>query len=139
MSDPTPAVRAVTYERDEHRCVSCGTLGPLQYQHRRAEGMGGRLARPQLVEGLTTCALCNAGYEGHLQATALEMGWKVRVWVVERGLAADVPVFYAWEGRWHRLTSGAGNEQLRVPILRAEAVRMMLAVYGDDYWKGGAS
>lgn len=129
MSDPSPVVRAVTYERDEHRCVSCGTIGPLQYQHRRAKGMGGRVAAARLEEGVTSCGICNPGYEGHLQALALAMGWKVRSWVVEQRRASDVPVFYAWEGRWCRLTV----EGERKPILRSEAMRMMRDVYGDEY------
>lgn len=135
MSSPTPAVRAVTYERDDHRCVSCGTLGPIQYQHRAAEGMGGRLARPRLEEGLTACALCNAGYEAHLQARALARGWKVRRWVVEQGKAAEVPVRYALGG-WFLLST----DGVRIPISRARAVEMMHAVYGDEWneWEAAA-
>lgn len=135
MSTPTPAVRAVTYERDEHRCVSCGTLSPIQYQHRAAEGMGGRLARPRLEEGLTTCAICNAGYEAHLQTRALARGWKVRRWVVQQGKAAEVPVRYALAG-WMQLTS----DGRRVPITRELAVEMMRAVYGPEWdeWEKAA-
>lgn len=129
MSDPTPAVRAVTYERDDHRCVSCGTIHGLQYQHRAAEGMGGYPPRPTLPEGLTSCGTCNPSYENTLQALALKCGWKVRRWVRDRGLAHLVPVLYAWEGRWCRLT----RDGERVSITRASAMRMMREVYGDEW------
>lgn len=43
MSAPTPAVRTATYDRDNHRCVSCGSTGPLQYQHRAAVRADARL------------------------------------------------------------------------------------------------
>lgn len=132
MTTPTPVVRAVTYERDDHRCVSCGTLATITYQHRAAEGMGGRKARPRLEEGLTACALCNAAYEGSLQVRALAYGWKVRRFVVEQGLAAQVPVRYALCG-WHLLF----NDGRRVPISEGTAVDMMRAVYGLvwDEWR----
>jgi hypothetical protein len=118
-------VRAVTYERDSHRCVSCGALSPLQYQHRRAEGMGGRKAAPTLVEGLASCPLCNPRYEDTQQAVALAHGWKVRSWVRDMGA---VPVFYAWEGRWCVLVGGE-----RRPVSRAVAMEMMRDVYGDAW------
>lgn len=132
MTTPTPVVRAVTYERDDHRCVSCGTLATITYQHRAAEGMGGRKARPRLEEGLTACALCNAAYEGSLQVRALAYGWKVRRFVVEQGLAAQVPVRYALSG-WHLLF----NDGRRVPIKEGTAVDMMRTVYGPvwDEWR----
>lgn len=132
MTTPTPVVRAVTYERDDHRCVSCGTLATITYQHRAAEGMGGRKARPRLEEGLTACAVCNAAYEGFLQVRALAYGWKVRRFVVEQGLAAQVPVRYALSG-WHLLF----NDGRRVPIKEGTAVEMMRTVYGPvwDEWR----
>lgn len=129
MVAPTALVRAQTYERDRYRCVSCGAIEPLEYQHRAAEGMGGRAARPLLTEGITSCAFCNAGYEGNLQALALASGWKVRRFVVEQGIAGLVPVLYAWEGQWCTLSrTGA-----RSPISVTEAMAMMADVYGPGW------
>lgn len=125
VSGPTARIRRETYERDGGRCVSCGAV-TLTYQHRAAEGMGGRLARPGIVEGLAACALCNGRFEGDLQGEALALGWKVKRWVVEQSIAQFVPVFYAWERSWCRLTL----DGRRVPILRMEALAMMRRVYG---------
>lgn len=135
MSAPTPATRAVTYERDEHRCVSCGTLGPLQYQHRAAEGMGGRTAAPLLDEGVTSCATCNPRYEGDWQTRALVRGWKVRRWVVEQSIAYRVPVFVHMHG-WVLLDREGG----RTPISAGRARGLMVEVYGDEYleWEQAA-
>ncbi len=129
MTEPTPVVRAVTYERDEHRCVSCGALSPLQYQHRAAEGMGGRKRRPRLEEGVASCASCNPRYESDLQARALACGWKVRRWVAEQGLTALVPVFYAWAHRWAVLGTDGG----RTWISDREALGMLREVYGEEF------
>ena len=125
MSDPTPVVRAVTYERDGHRCVSCGAR-VLQYQHRRAVGMGGSKIRPRLEDGLTSCGICNPAYEGRLQAAALRYGWKVKSWVKSPEL---VPVFYPLEHNWYELTA----EGQRLRISQARAMEMMTAVYGEQY------
>lgn len=135
MSKPTPATRAVTYERDGRRCVSCGTLGPLQYQHRAAEGMGGKAAAPLLDEGVTSCALCNPKYEGVWQTRALVAGWKVRRWVVEQGIAYRVPVFVHMHG-WVLLDREGG----RTAISAARARGLMVEVYGDEYleWEQSA-
>ncbi|HLP66363.1 MAG TPA: hypothetical protein VK181_02465 [Rhizobium sp.] len=81
MSTPTPAVRAETYERDDHRCVSCGAFSPLEWNHREASGHGGRGKKaPELTpaDGVTLCTLCNNGIEGHMQDRALALGWKIR-------------------------------------------------------------
>lgn len=130
MADPTPVVRAVTYERDQHRCVSCGATSNLQYQHRDAVGMGGSKIRPVLEEGLTSCAFCNEAYEHTLQKVALKYGWKVRGWVKERHETLSVvPVYFLPERTWFRLT----REGSRVRLARAEAMAMMHAVYGVQY------
>lgn len=126
MSDPTPKIRLATYERDEHRCASCGAPAPLQYQHRAAVGMGGNPVRPLIFEGLTSCAVCNPAYEHRLQARALVLGWKVRRWVQTRGLVDRVPVFYVWERRWCVL----GRDGGRVPISAAQAEVLLVDVYG---------
>lgn len=133
MSAPTRAVRAAVYERDGNRCIACGAIAPLEFQHRRAEGMGGRLQFPTIVEGLCACSADNTGFEGHLQRLALYRGWKVRSWVVQRGLTAAVPVFYGWEGRWCRLTP----DGRRVAISQRRAVRMMREVYGQEWDEWG--
>lgn len=130
MSAPSPVVRAVTYERDGHRCVSCGSFGPLQYQHRAAEGMGGRLAVPRLDEGLTSCAICNPAYEDGMQALALVRGWKVRRFVVEQGIAYRVPVLYVPERTWFVVST----DGKRSPILRARVDGLMTEVYGEHSW-----
>lgn len=129
MSDPTPATRAVTYERDGHRCVSCGAWVQLQYQHRAAVGMGGSKIRPLFVDGLTSCAICNPAYEHELQAQALRFGWKVPSWVRDRDRMADVPVYYLLERTWCRLRLDGG----RVRISRARAMQLMHEVYGESY------
>lgn len=126
MSDPTQKIRLATYDRDEHRCASCGAEAPLQYQHRAAEGMGGYPVRPLVFEGLTSCAVCNPAYEHRLQPLALASGWKVRRWVRDRGMTDRVPVFYAWERRWCVLTWGGE----RVPVSAAQAEALLVDVYG---------
>jgi hypothetical protein len=129
MSDPTPVTRAVTYERDNHRCATCGTIRNLQYQHRAAVGAGGSKIRPGLVDGITSCAICNPAYEGRLQAMALRYGWKVRSWVRDRDLMGDVPVYYLVERKWYQLTA----EGERKHITTQRAMWLMHAVYGDQY------
>jgi hypothetical protein len=126
VSEPTLAVRKQTYRRDGFRCISCGAWSGLQYQHRRAEGMGGRAARPGMVDGLTSCALCNPGYEGALQRVALKHGWKVRSWVSDR---SRVPVWYALERCWYRLAKDGSRER----VSRSEAMGMMRDVYGPAW------
>lgn len=136
MSDPTPVVRAVTYERDEHRCVSCGATVHLQYQHRLAVGMGGSKRRPRYEEGITSCAICNPRYESDLQILALRYGWKVKK--VKRAVEhpEDVPVFFPMERIWYRLTTSGS----RWPLSEREALTMMRAVYGPEYaeWEQAA-
>lgn len=136
MSEPTPLVRAVTYERDEHRCVSCGATVRLQYQHRLAVGMGGSKIRPRLEEGLTSCAICNPEYERTLQLLALRYGWKVKKVKAAREHPEDVPVFYIRERQWCVLSTSGSRRR----VAEAEALRMMRAVYGPEYeeWEKAA-
>lgn len=130
VADPTPIVRAHTYERDGERCCSCGARTGLQYQHRDAVGMGGSKIRPLLEEGVTSCSVCNPAYEGALQHVALKYGWKVRGWVKGRfETLSVVPVYYLLERTWYRLT----RDGLRVPVSKAEAMAMMHEVYGEQY------
>lgn len=128
-SDPTPAVRMGVYERDGHRCVSCGRHD-LTFQHRQAVGMGGSNQRPRLDQGLAACGTCNSRYEADLHQAALRFGWKVPRWVEHAGL---VPVFVPVEGRWYRLAHTCAR---RDHVTHAEAMRMMHEVYGDDYVEG---
>jgi hypothetical protein len=117
------------FERDRHRCVSCGATTSLEYQHRQAVGMGGRKERPLYVDGLTSCARCNAGYEGDLQRAALRFGWKVRRWVEFPGM---VPVWYPLERSWWKLALTG----VRVQLTPTEAMECMREVYGDEYVPG---
>jgi hypothetical protein len=126
MAAPTGGVRAVTYERDRERCVSCGSTTQLEYQHRQATGMGGSKIRPGFTDGLTTCSWCNPRYEGSWQEEALRCGWKVRKWVAD---TAAVPVWYATEKQWYVLR----RDGLRSRITIHQAIEMMVAVYGPEY------
>jgi hypothetical protein len=130
MTAPAPVVRAVVYERDGEQCVSCGAREGKEFQHRRAEGMGGRKAAPLHEEGLTSCWQCNPKYEHVWQRKALRLGWKVRSWVADRGRAAEVPVFYSTERAWFRLEGPT-----RVRISSARALAMMQAVYGEEQYE----
>jgi len=81
MTAPSRRVRGLTYLRDGHRCVACGTFSPLEWNHREATGHGGRGKKaPELTpaDGVTLCSLCNEGIEGHMQDRALALGWKIR-------------------------------------------------------------
>lgn len=129
MSAPTPAVRAVTYERDGERCVSCGTRHGLEYQHRQAVGMGGSTRKPLLAEGITSCTTCNPAYEGHLQAAALRFGWKVPRWVETPGM---VPVWYPLERTWFLLAKTGS----RTALTPARAMELMDEIYGAQYVPG---
>jgi hypothetical protein len=91
--------------------------------------MGGSKIRPKYEDGVTSCAVCNPRYEADLQARALVCGWKIRNWVYEQGRAAEVPVFYAQEVSWFRLTA----DGRRVPVTPVEASVMMREVYGAEY------
>ncbi|MEI3845232.1 MULTISPECIES: HNH endonuclease [unclassified Microbacterium] len=127
MTKPTNATRQACYFRDGYRCVMCGAVDGLTFQHRIAEGMGGSTNIPAPVDGLTLCALCNAACEAELQMQALANGWKVRRWV---GSAARVPVYFPHEFAWFRLE---GTNRVR--ISHAVAMEMGCAVYGDDWMK----
>lgn len=129
-ADPTPHVRMGVYERDEHRCVSCGRWGALTFQHRQAVGMGGSTQRPHFDQGLAACGNCNGRYETDLQRAALRFGWKVPRWVQVAGM---VPVFYPRERRWFRLARSTGR---REHVSHVEAMRMMREVYGEQYVDG---
>lgn len=126
MVAPSAGVRAVTYERDGHRCVSCGATTHLEYQHRKRVGSGGSKIRPGLPDGVTSCSWCNAGYEGDGQADALRYGWKVRSWVDD---AARVPVWYVTDRAWYVLKKDGLRH--RVPL--HVATEMMVEVYGLAY------
>ncbi|WP_136036612.1 hypothetical protein [Microbacterium sp. K35] len=124
MSAPTAATRDAVYRRDERRCAACGVM-VLTFQHRRAVGMGGSKNVPSPVDGLSLCAVCNAGCEGDMQAKALRFGWKVRRWVTH---PERVPVFYPLEMSWFRLEGIT-----RVRISRALAMEMGCSVYGAEW------
>lgn len=131
MADPTEKVRRGVKERDGERCVSCGTMRGLTFQHRRAVGMGGDPERPGYADGLAACAVCNDRFEGDLQTLALLNGWKVRGWVDD---PSRVPYYHAATDRWYALT---GLGPWRRLITRDEARRMMNAVYAGRDPKTG--
>lgn len=122
---PTRAVRAQVMARDE-QCVACpDRLGPLEFQHRQASGMGGSKLAPRAVDGLAACPMHNMRFESDLQLAALVYGWKVQRWVGEPGL---VPVLY-WSSRsWSVLRFDGGREY----ITPRRAVELMGQVYGDE-------
>lgn len=124
MTDPSPALKTVTYERDRHRCVTCGAQRNLSYQHRQAVGMGGSKRRLQLYEGVTACLFHNMRYESDLQAEAIRYGWKVPRWVKD---CSAVPVYYVWTRQWFTLDRYGQKHR----ISRDVAVSMMREVYGD--------
>lgn len=126
MAAPSGGVRAVTYERDGERCVSCGATTHLEYQHRQRVGAGGSKVRPGLTDGLTSCVWCNPAYEGARQAEALRYGWKVRAWVND---TARVPVWYAPDRAWYVLKKD--GRRYRTP--EHVALEMMVEVYGPGY------
>lgn len=80
MSYVPKAIRWAVYERDDHKCVRCGSIDNLSFQHRRSVGMGGagKKAAPLTpADGVAACVSCNARFEADLQLEALERGWKV--------------------------------------------------------------
>lgn len=125
MADPTDKVRRGVRERDGERCVACGTMWAITFQHRRAVGMGGTHERPGYADGLAACATCNNRFEGDLRADAVDNGWKVLGWVDR---PERVPYFHIATGRWYAL---AADGPWRRGISHAEADRMMRDVYGD--------
>lgn len=125
MAKPTDEVRAQTYRREHFRCIRCGRAS-VTFQHRQSDGMGGLLARPTVVDGITACLWCNEGFEAAGQMEALAYGWKVRRWVRDAG---RVPVFNRPLRLWAWLTAGGGVEVLQV----RDAHEAMRSVYGAEW------
>lgn len=124
MAAPSRNVRERVMARDG-QCVACHVLAPLEFQHRRAVGMGGSQRPPTYVDGLAACSAHNARFEADLQREALLYGWKVQRWVSR---PERVPVLY-WEPRqWCVLTLDGSREFITADIAR----ELMGAVYGDD-------
>lgn len=123
---PTPPIRKLTYERDHFRCVSCTTMRGINFQHRKRTGMGGTASRPTMVDGLTSCSICNPRYESDMQTEALAFGWKVKPWVFHPG---RVPVYYKGERAWFRLTLDGERVFIPPPVAR----EMMREVYGEQW------
>lgn len=122
---PTPSTRETVYTRDGNRCVACHTPDTLTFQHRRAVGMGGTKNPPHPTDGLVLCATCNTAAESNMQTLALAFGWKVRRWANP----TRVPVYYPHEFAWYRL-----DGDTRIPVGGVEAIDMMHAVYGDQWF-----
>ena len=125
MTAPTTQTRKTVYLRDGYRCVICGAIEALSFQHRRAVGMGGSRNLPTAVDGLTLCIDCNNRCERDLQALALANGWKVRRWV---GSPERVPVYFPAEFQWYRL-----DGTRRVKIASQVAMEMGCSVYGQEW------
>lgn len=122
---------AIILERDGHICVMTATdTERLVPQHRQG-GMGGRADKHRPVNLLWLDSIMNGHIEADAawQTTAKVFGVKVPIWVDN---VARVPVFYRAERAWFRLT-GDTREQ----VSNIEALDMMHAVYGDQYfhWK----
>jgi hypothetical protein len=135
MVAPTSGIRAQVLTRDGGRCVSCGSADALQMQHRARVGNGGSGIRPDVLELVTACAVCNARFEADLQTRALVYGWKVRTWVNP----ADVPVFNIPAQQWGLLGVQDFFGELRPVVFPCSpefAWNRMRVVYGDawDEW-----
>lgn len=126
MTEPTLETRAALRVRDGGRCVACGAVANLTFQHRRAVGMGGSMQRPAPVDGLLLCLLCNEACEHSMQTLALAYGWKVRRWADP----TKVPVYYPHEFAWYVL---AGKTRVRTTSV--VALDLMYSVYGDEYFR----
>lgn len=126
MVAPTQAVRDVVFAREEYRCIRCGRVLPLEFQHRRAVGMGGSRRPVACTDGLAACSWCNEGFEAALQTEALVYGWKVPRWVKD---PASVPVFNRTRRLWARLTVTGGLLLLQP----TEAIEAMRSVYGAEW------
>lgn len=130
MAAPTRDVREIVYARDDHRCVACGAVFPLTFQHRRRVGAGGSKIRPSIVDGCTLCATCNTEVEGYAQTAALVYGWKAQEWTDP----AVVPMFDRSAGKWFLLL-GSGR---RVALVVDAAIEQMRTVYGPEKWDAWA-
>ena len=75
-------VREIALERDEHRCVGCGSAGPLDVHHRRRKGAGGSRLLDYVANALVLCGPGNiAGCHGRAHrfsnSEAAALGWCV--------------------------------------------------------------
>lgn len=110
MTAPTAKIREITYRRDGHRCISCGNIAPLEWNHRQSSGMGGSKYKPNPADGVTSCTICNRGYEAELQSKALYYGWKVRRFTPVA--VRHVPVWYPFENKWYLLNPDGSRDLL---------------------------
>lgn len=119
MTAPTQKVRLIVYRRDSDRCVACGSVVWLEFQHRQAVGMGGSKVKPNPADGIVLCTLCNAACEADMQTRALLCGWKVKRFTpAPVGL---VPVWYPFERAWFLLNVDGSRDRL----LEFEAMEYM--------------
>jgi hypothetical protein len=127
MTAPTLAVRRAVAERDKHRCLLCGRLDGLTFQHRRAVGAGGSKLKPSPVDGCVLCGPCNTLIEQDRDwmIVALARGIKVRRWVASPD---RVPVYVVGDLQWYRLEGIR-----RIPIPAGVAYELMHAVYGQEF------
>lgn len=121
MTAPTQKVRGLTYLRDGHKCLACGSRDALSWQHRESSGHGGRGSKaPALTtaDGCTLCIICNQSAEADGQSLALAMGWKIRR---NRGgiLARHIPMFDVNQRLWF-LADDYGGRELCNPVTALE-------------------
>lgn len=108
---PSPATVQLVRERDNHRCVRCGSVRDLTTQHRVPRGMGGTRAT-WINEPANLITLCGSGTTGchgyceHHPTHAKESGWAVSKYANPE----DMPVF-TWRG-WIELDNAGGYRVL---------------------------
>ena len=75
-------VRALIYERDNHRCCHCGETEAIGLQHRISKGMGGSRLLDVPSNLLTMCNVSNAALESDPDFAELGRlnGWKLSRW-----------------------------------------------------------
>jgi hypothetical protein len=108
-------------------CVLTGVQTDRIVPQHRQGGMGGRKDKHRLPNLLWLDSLLNGFIESDAEwaAIAKAYGVKVPIWVKD---VSTVPVFYAAELTWFVL-EGDGRRE----VTPAQALDMMLEVYGDDY------
>lgn len=100
-------VAKLVYERDSHKCASCG-FNALSIQHRINRGAGGdpKGYRNVLSNLMALCVLCNGALEADasFRATGIRQGWKCQSWDDPERVA----VYFIWAREW-RLLSNDGS------------------------------
>lgn len=133
MADRTPAatLRAMDTRDGVRRCVLTGVESDRVVPQHRQGGMGGRPDKHRPENVLWCDSILNGLIESDATWQDIAKAWGVKVPIWVRDVTA-VPVFFRHEHAWFAITREGRRE---IPAL--EALDMMLAVYGDDYftWK----